>query len=158
MATDGTSPWWRPVAWLAGSAALGYGAWALLSGGTATSWPVATGWLAGVLVAHDAVVAPATIAAGWLLARAAAPLAPAACRVVAGGAMVAACLTLVALPALLAPGIDNPSATPRDYGRGLVLLLAADAVVTVALAAAVTVAAARNGVRRRPRTPPGTSR
>lgn len=122
------SVWWRGPALAAGLGALAYGLLLLVTNGGAAPVAAVVLWLAGSLVVHDGVLAPLTLGAGALLAR----LVPAgARRVVAGGLAVAACLVLVALPALGTPGVpDNPSATPRDYPLGLAALLAADAAVT----------------------------
>lgn len=123
--------WWRWPALVAGLAALAYGLLLLVTdGGAAPVVPVVT-WLAGSLVLHDALLAPLTVLAGVVVTR----LVPRDVRpVVAGGLVVAACLVVVALPALGTPGVpDNPSATPRDYPLGLAVLLALDAAVTALL-------------------------
>ncbi|GAA3350966.1 hypothetical protein GCM10020358_78900 [Amorphoplanes nipponensis] len=80
-------------------------------------------FLAAVLVAHDAVLLPVTIACGALLAR----FAPRWAR----PSMQAAGITslavgFVALPLVLGYGRsgDNPSVLPLAYGRGLALILA----------------------------------
>jgi len=147
------APWWRVPLLLAGLGALGWGAWLLVTGGRSTA-PLGTlTWMAGALLGHDAVVAPFAVAAGWLTVRPAARAPQGVRRVVAGGLLVAACLVAVALPALLAPGIDNPTAAPRDYGRGLATLLALDAATVTLIAAAVWLRASRarrTGDRRRP--------
>ena len=171
MSTDGGeapgpgAPWWRVPVLLAGLGALGWGTWLLLTGGRATAPAGALTWLAGALLGHDAVLAPLSVAAGWAMLRLTARLPGAARRVVAGGLFVAACLVLVALPALLAPGIDNATATPRDYGRGLVTLLlvvaAAVALLLALVAGRVAVRAAgarRTGGRRPPTARPDASR
>ncbi|MFJ8076906.1 hypothetical protein ACIQ7Q_23920 [Streptomyces sp. NPDC096176] len=99
-------------------------------------------WLIGSVVVHDAVIAPLVIATGLLLA-----VLPA--RGLLRGALVTAgCLTLIALPVLLAPGTPrNPSVLPLDYPRNWLLSLAAVAVIT----AAVPVARRLRARRWRPR-------
>jgi len=135
------TPWWRAPVLVTGVLVLGYGTLLVLSGGPAAP-PTAVGvWLAGSLVGHDLLLAPLTLVVAALVVR---TLRGVQRRVVATGLLVAACLVLVALPALLTPGVpDNPTTTPRNYGVGLAVLLAADAAVTAAL-----VLAARR--RRRP--------
>ncbi len=121
------SVWWRWPVVAAGLAVLGYGVVLL-----ATAGPAVGVWLAGVLVAHDGLLAPLAVLAGAVVVRVAPP--GNARRVLAGGLLVAACLVLVALPALGTPGVPgNPSATPRDYPTGLAVLLALDVAVTAAL-------------------------
>jgi hypothetical protein len=126
-----TAPvWWRWPVLVAGLGALAYGLLLLVTTPAAPVVAVVT-WLAGSLVLHDALLAPLTVLAGVLVTR----LVPRDVRpVVAGGLVVAACLVLVALPALGTPGVpDNPSATPRDYPLGLAVLLALDVAVTALL-------------------------
>jgi hypothetical protein len=139
-------PVWRWLLFAAGAAALAYGGWLLLTGGGRTAPRSTLTWLAGALLGHDAVLAPATVAAGWLLWRVTAHR-PDVRRLVAAGAFVAACLVIVAAPALLSEGApDNGTATPRDYAGGLATLLLLDAAVTAAL---VTVASLRRRAARR---------
>jgi hypothetical protein len=153
---------WRLPLLAAGLAALGYGAWLLVTGGRATA-PVGTVmWAGAALVVHDAVLAPLAVAAAWLLTRVLSGAPRAVSRVIGVGALVGVSLVLVALPALLSPGIDNPTATPRDYGRGLLLLLAVDVAAVAAAGGFVvalrTVSARRTGGRRPPSDPPAPSR
>jgi hypothetical protein len=123
---------WRYALGAVGIAGVLFGLHGLVTGGVATHWPVPVVWLvAGVLV-HDLLVVPLVAAAGWVLARAV----PAPARaVVRGGLLVAATLTLVALPVLSGEGdATNASLTPLDYPRNYALALAAVLLVTVALA------------------------
>jgi hypothetical protein len=133
---DGT-PGRARVALLAiGLLVLAFGVEQLLIGGDATRLSSSLPWLVGVLVVHDALLAPAAAAVGWALTRVARRDARAATAVIAIGLYVAVVLTLLALPALLTPGVsDNPTAAPRDYSRGLAILLGLDAAVTMAVAA-----------------------
>jgi hypothetical protein len=140
---------------VAGLAALAFGAQQLLTGGRATALTSSIPWLVAVLVMHDAVAAPVAVGVGLLLRRTLGPAAGWAAPVVAGGLAVAAVLTLLAAAELAAPGVPgNPSALPRDYGRGLVLVLAGDVAVTVTL-----LLAAGLRLRRRPLSavPPGAA-
>jgi hypothetical protein len=122
------------VVLVAGLAALAFGAQQLLTGGRATALTSSIPWLVAVLVVHDAVVAPVAVGVGLLLRSALGPTAGWAAPVVAGGLAVAAVLTLVAAAAIAAPGVPgNPTSLPRDYGWGLLLVLAGDAVVVALL-------------------------
>jgi hypothetical protein len=125
------TPRWRLPVLVTGLIVLGYGTLLLLSGGSAAPTTAVGVWLAGSLVGHDLLLAPLTLVVGALAFR---RLHGRERRAVAAGLLVAACLVLVALPALLTPGVPgNPTATPRNYGAGLTVLLAADAAVTAAL-------------------------
>ena len=92
-------------------------------------------WLAGGLLGHDAVLAPLGLLVWAVVAvRLHGPVR----RVVGVGLFVAACLVLVALPALGTPGVpDNATTTPRNYALGLAVLLGVDLLVTAAVALAV---------------------
>ena len=152
----------RRAAVLVGLGALGFGTWRLATIGPAAEVTGALLWLAAVLVLHDAVLAPAVAALGRPLGllRGRGARWAVAVPVVGAGAYVAAVLTLVALPALLSPGVaDNASVLPRDAGRGLLVALALVALVTVAVAAgtaavAVSRAEAVRTPRELPREPP----
>ena len=84
-----------------GLAALAFGAQQLLTGGNSTRITSSIPWLAGVLVVHDAVLAPLAAIVGWLLVRLLRRLATRAVPVIAAALFSAAVLTLVALPPLL---------------------------------------------------------
>jgi hypothetical protein len=109
---------------LLGVAAIGYGGWRLvhlLASTTARrSW--ATFFL-GSLVGHDFLLAPLVVLAGVLLARVLPPLVKAP---VQAGLIVTGVLVLVEWPFVRRYGIrpDTPSALPRDYAHGLLLVLA----------------------------------
>ena len=79
--------------------------------------------LAAVLVGHDAVLMPVAIAVGLLVGR----FAKGSRAVLQAALFVSAVLAFVTLPLLLGPGgtAGNPSALPRDYARGLLVMLAA---------------------------------
>ena len=80
-------------------------------------------YVVGALIAHDALLAPAVLAGGFLLTR----LVPAAIR---GGlqATLAVCgaVALISIPVLKAAGRqpDNPSLLPHHYGTNLAIVLA----------------------------------
>lgn len=156
--TGGAAPaplrWRVPVA-VTGLAALGFGTLQLVSGAGqfARLWSAVV-WSAGALIVHDAVLAPLALAVGWALTRLLRACGPR--RVAAGGLLVAGCLVLVALPALLAPGVaGNPTATPRDYLGGLVRLLALTAAGTVVLALLAHRRHRRHGSEQGSPGPPG---
>jgi hypothetical protein len=109
----------------AGLALMAVGLYLLVTGGQFKGVAL---WLAGAVVLHDLLVAPLVLAVGLLLA-----LLPA--RGLLRGALVTAgCLTVIALPVLLAPGTPhNPSVLPLDYPRNWLLTLAAVAAVTTAV-------------------------
>jgi hypothetical protein len=86
-------------------------------------------WFAGSALVHDLLLAPAVFGVALLLAR----LVPDRARpAVQAGLVVAAPVVAVALPLILghggAPG--NPSALPRNYTGGLLVVLAAIAAGT----------------------------
>jgi hypothetical protein len=109
---------------LLGVATIGYGGWRLvhlLASTTARrSW--ATFFL-GSLVGHDFLLAPLVVLAGVLLAR----LLPSLVKApVQAGLIVTGVLVLVEWPFVRRYGIrpDTPSALPRNYAHGLLLVLA----------------------------------
>jgi hypothetical protein len=134
-----------------GVGALAFGAQQLLTGGNSTRLTSSVPWLIGVLVVHDAVLAPLAALAGRGLIRLLRGRPAGAVPVIAIGAYVAVVLVVLALPALLSPGVsDNLTAVPRNYPGGLALLLSVDAGATLLLAA---LAVAGLGRRRRARAP-----
>jgi hypothetical protein len=98
-------------------------------------------FLAGVLVAHDAVLLPLVIGAGALAGRYLPVTARTAVRV---AGFVTVILLVVAIPLVLGLGRrpDDPSALPRDYGAGL-------AAVLILVWTAALVTALRPALRRR---------
>lgn len=114
---------------IAGLAFLGIGAYALLSTLDTAAMPSFVTWMIGVVVVHDLLLAPVTIAVGFVLTR----YIPARVRpIVQGGVIVAAVVTLFSIPTVLALGRypENPSLLPLDYGRNLVIILITIAAVT----------------------------
>lgn len=111
-------------------------------------------FLAGVLLAHDAVVLPLALAAGVLIGR----FLPAGTRTaVRIGGLLTATLQVLAVPLVLGLGRrpDDPSALPRDYGWGLaaLLLLVWTAVLASVLIARLSSARRPGGRSRHPRRP-----
>ncbi len=104
-----------------------YGAFRLLELGWANLTATLV-WLAGGVIIHDAVLAPATIAVAAL---ATAVLPPRLRAPAAGGLLVLGTVTLTAVPVLGRFGArnDNPTLLDRDYTAGWLLL------VTLVLAA-----------------------
>jgi hypothetical protein len=81
-------------------------------------------FLGAVLIGHDFVLMPVVIGVGVLISR----FVPAGDRaVVRAAALCGLAVTVVALPLVLGYGRtpDNPSALPRNYGWGLVIVLGA---------------------------------
>jgi hypothetical protein len=117
----------------AGAAIAGYGLW-LLSHRQSELVGV-VGWLAGGVLAHDAVIAPLTIVISAIGLR----LLPARARgPVTAGFVVLGTVTLTAIPVLLSLGArpDNLTLLDRHYGVGW-LVLAAVVSAGVALTMAV---------------------
>ncbi|MFF2013726.1 hypothetical protein ACFVWY_32330 [Streptomyces sp. NPDC058195] len=110
----------------AGVASIGLGVWLVAAG--SAPFGVLT-WLIGALVLHDGIIAPLVLACGLLIA---------GLRqrgLWRGALVVAGCATLVTLPALLRPGQPlTSSALPLPYGRNLLLVVAAVAAATGAVA------------------------
>ena len=133
----------------AGLLLLGYGGLLLVSRQDLDRLAGVAGWLAGGVLLHDLVLAPAVVMGGVLLAR----LLPGPSRgPVAVGALVLGSVTLLAVPVLGRFGArpDNPTLLDRSYWAGWSLLAA---LTVVAVAAAVGVVRSRQ--RRRPRSGEG---
>ena len=119
----------RWAAYATGAALMAFGAAGLLSDPVDThpaGWAL---WFGGGIIAHDLVIAPLVMAAGWALRPLARPLRAAL--------LVSVLVTAGALPVVLGLGrrADNPSILPLPYGRNLVFVLAAVWLVTAAVLA-----------------------
>jgi putative Ca2+/H+ antiporter (TMEM165/GDT1 family) len=91
----------RAVAFAAGGAAVAFGLWQLIVVAPSATRPVAAAvWLTGVLLAHDALLAPAALVVGVLLVRG---LPRRMVRPLAATLLAALSLALVAAPGLLRP-------------------------------------------------------
>lgn len=117
-----------------GWAVMAAGAWGLVSEADRTRPVDAVRFVLGLAVAHDLVVAPLVVAAGWAVARAV----PASVRGPVQAALVASAMVAVfAYPFVRGYGrvTTNPSILPRDYASGALAVLAAVwAVAAIALA------------------------
>jgi hypothetical protein len=124
---------WPAVA--AGGLVMAFGGWGLVRHAEATMPAAWARWLAAALLVHDLLVAPALLAAGWLVGRL-----PGRWRApVRAALVVSATVVLVTLPAFLGDGRatqpGNASLLPNHYGRSLVLVLAPVWVLAVLAAA-----------------------
>ena len=133
----------RWILYAAGAGLVLLGVTGLIKESDPIGWAV---WFGGAAVAHDAILVPLVLLAGPALRRTR--------RAVRAAAIVAGTVTLATLPTVLALGrrADNPSILPLDYGRNLLLVLAACAVA--ALLPRLWTAVVRLRARRRRREPP----
>ncbi|RMI38143.1 hypothetical protein [Streptomyces triticirhizae] len=85
------------------------------------------GWLLGVLLAHDLLLAPLVVLVGWAIRRAPGRGA------LRAGLLTGGCLVLVALPPLLRRNDARyPTSLPLDCPRGLAVALGVVALLTAA--------------------------
>ena len=108
----------------AGGLVMAFGGWGLLGHAAATMPAAWARWLAAALLIHDLLLAPALLAAGWLVGRL-----PGGWRApVRAALVVSATVVLVTLPAFWGDGRatqpGNASLLPNHYGRSLMLVLA----------------------------------
>lgn len=101
-----------------------------------------TRWLVGLALVHDLVLVPVVLAAGAVLRRA---LQPPWRSTVGGALVVIGPVVLFAWPFVARWGRlrSNPSILPRDYGRGLLVIVAAIAVTSAAVGIVATSRRAR---------------
>lgn len=130
-------------AWRIGLAASGiaiavYGIGRLLTQLPLQSLTLLAGWLIAALVIHDGLVSPAVIAVGTALRRL---VPPRARRYLQAALLMAALVTIVALPMIYRANRQPPSKAilRQNFGGNLALLLAIIAVATL-IAYAVQVA------------------
>ena len=113
---------WR-VGLAVGGAIFAFGLYGLLHNSNQTVPANVLKWIAGALILHDAIIAPAVLVAGFLLSR----LLPVAIR---GGmqATLAVCAVVVvaSVPVLNAAGRrpDNASLLPHHYWQNLAIVIA----------------------------------
>ena len=88
-------------------------------------------WLVAALIIHDAVIAPSVVGVGWLLRRF---LPDRARRYVQMGLIIAAAVTIIAVPMIYRRGSQPPQKTLliQNYAANLALLLGIIAGVTLA--------------------------
>lgn len=113
---------WR-VGLAVGGAIFAFGLYGLLHNAAQTVPANVLKWMAGALILHDAIVAPAVLAAGFALTR----LLPAAIRAgLQATFAVCAVVVVMSVPVLRAVGRrpDNPSLLPHDYGQNLAIVIA----------------------------------
>lgn len=113
-----------------------YGGWLLLDTGSDNT-AAAVIWLAGGVVAHDAILAPLTIGLAWLGLRLRRRMPDDVGRIVgprvAAAVVVLGTVTVVAVPVLGRFGSlqDNPTLLPRNYVAGWLLLVGVVVLVTL---------------------------
>ena len=107
-------------------------------------------WLVAALIIHDAVIAPSVVGVGWLLRRL---LPDRARRYVQMGLIMAAAVTIIAIPMIIREGSQPRQKTLliQNYAANLALLLGIIAGVT---AAAYVVRVARDRSRPASSAPP----
>lgn len=114
-----------------GVAAMAYGAWLLLSRQAAAGNLDVLLWLAGGVLAHDLLLAPAALLVGWGVRMLPALVRPAA----AAGLVVLGTLTLLAVPFLggfgRAADPANTTVLDRDYTTGFLVLVVVVLVLVV---------------------------
>ncbi|HEY1537901.1 MAG TPA: hypothetical protein VGF63_00780 [Solirubrobacteraceae bacterium] len=106
-----------------GGAVFAFGLYGLLRNSAQTVPLDVLKWIAGPLILHDALVAPAVLAAGLVLAR----LLPVAIRAGMQATLtVCAIVVVMSVPVLKAVGRrpDNPSLLPHDYPQNLAVVIA----------------------------------
>jgi hypothetical protein len=121
---------WRIGLVIAGLLMALFGVFRLLSEIPAGSLILLGSWLLAALILHDAVVAPATVAAGWVLRR----TTPDRERGFLQSALIMiALVTLVAAPMIVLRGSQPPvkALLLRDYAANLALLIGAIIAVSV---------------------------
>lgn len=111
-----------------GLGAVGVGS--LLGNARDTHPAVVVRWVIGLAILHDLVLVPVVLVIGLAVRRWAPGRA-----LVAGALLVSSSVAIVALPLVLGYGrqAGNPSLLPRDYGRGLAVVLAAVWLATAGL-------------------------
>jgi hypothetical protein len=89
-------------------------------------------WMIAALIIHDAVIAPSVVGIGWLLRRL---LPDRARRYVQTGLIMAAAVTIIALPLIVRRGSQPPQKTLliQNYAANLALLLGIFAAVALVL-------------------------
>ena len=136
---------WR-VGLAVGGTIFAFGLYGLLHNSAQTVPLNVLKWTAGTLILHDAIIAPAILVAGFVLAR----LLPEAIRAgIQATLAVCAIVVVMSAPVLKAAGRrpDNPSLLPHDYAQNLVI------VIAVTLVGGTLLTLARAGHARRSARP-----
>jgi hypothetical protein len=117
-----------------------YGAWRIIGTARLTRPTTLAEWLIGAVIAHDAVIAPATMVVGLALNKV---VAPRARRYVVGALIASALVTAVAVPLIYRRGTQPRSTTleAQDYGLHLAVLVG---LIAAAAAAAYFVRVLRD--------------
>jgi hypothetical protein len=126
-----------------GAAIFAFGLYGLLHNAVQTVPLDVLKWIAGSLILHDAIVAPAVLATGLALTR----LLSTAIRAGMQATLaVCAVVVVMSVPVLEAVGRrpDNPSLLPHDYGQNLAIVIAAILVGGTLLTLARAVRARRS--------------
>jgi len=116
---------------VAGGLLLAFGVFPLVTGLDGHDLLVLGVWLAAAVVIHDGLVAPITVSTGVALTR----VPPRRRRYLQGALVVAALITVVALPLIDRQGTQPASKAIllRDYSGNLALLLGLTAAVAIVL-------------------------
>lgn len=127
-----------------GLLAMAFGGLRILQNRTQTHPFSVAKWLIGMVVVHDGIIAPVTVALGWAVAR---TIPGRAHAFVQGALAIAGVTALVALPLIYRHGQAAPGTTllQRAYGLNLLILFA-----VIALGTAVAYAVQTRRVARRP--------
>lgn len=125
-----------------GVAAILFGVLRILSSTDATKPLQLAKWLIAAVILHDAILAPATVVTGWLIAHVVRGRAQA---YVKAGLAIAGVTAVIALPQIYRHGKSAPGTTllQRNYGLNLAILVGLIAVVAVLAYAAATLRSAR---------------
>lgn len=125
---------WRIGLGVAGSLLLGFGVFRLVTKLDTSDLLSLAAWLVVAVALHDGLIAPMTVGTGLALAR----VPTRARRYVQGALIVAALITVVAIPLIGRRGTqpDVKALLLRDYAGNLALLLGLTAAVALVLYAA----------------------
>ena len=139
----------RGVLVAAGVLLLALGGWVLYGTVAPTRYGGLLLWLAGAVVAHDAVLAPLVVGASLLSRRAGRRVPPAVIAIVQAGVVVGVVFTLVVVPEIVAKtlGPKNDTVLPFDYGTRLAVLWLVVALLTATAVAGYLVRTRRQNVR-----------
>jgi hypothetical protein len=142
---------WRIILAIVGILTLLYGIVRLLINISNVDLVWVAVWMAAALIIHDAVIAPSVVGVGWLLRRL---LPDRGRRYVQMGLIIAAAVTIIAIPMIYRRGSQPPQKTLliQNYGANFALLLGIIAGVTLA---AYAVRVARDRSRPASPAPPG---